>query len=763
MCGLTMHRRDQNRLGGALMAPTLSMAMLSMAALLMAAPISAQNLIPLPQDGIAGQRDEATIERLNAARLEAETHRGNFVEQVAVESAFVSPLRPIAARGRPAGSAIRFDGESRSLEFALFVPDPSQMQALRVSTLSSINVLPERSKYRVYVNNTLIGESRLGNFTEFGSVDFAVGTSAILPGQNHVRIELVQYHRIFCGPDASFALWSDIDLAGSGAVLASAAGISGQDGFMMGIAAAAATGSGIEIRGAEELGDYRDAWVSQITQRISAALGGDPIPFRFTHYWSVQHAARSGARITFLPSAQNRLTFRMAGDGAQVMVVEFVPGERPHALPEFENILPRVAVRQQPTLIATQRSVPFSDFGFRTIEVRDRYARHEQRFRLPEDYVVLTNDKAEIALDYIYVPDLPAGSMLLVHVNGENIRLLPLRGEGGQLVEQFPLRFEARLLRAGINTLSFETIIPGAPADLPCPTQDAAMVAIGQDSTLFVPYSPAMYLADMHLAFSGLTPESVQGNDMSARSFDANDVVTLRAALSGGENLETAALNPRLNLLSIDDLGSVPMAHYLFSRRAVEAVLLGEEPTVAGIEPMDAGAGGTFGALMNRAQRPQSTAALARGWDWLRNGFEATLYWLHPRAGARLEYWLEQQHGQAILLQLDPAMPNQLWLVRAPGSDISAIASAIVAARTNAEGPRGQVSVLDHDGRWQSWIAPDREPVLLEPVTLGNVRHVVGNFVSAMPVRYVAGLFFLALVSALFALRLVIATREQRR
>ncbi len=31
----------------------------------------------------------------------------------------------------------------------------------------------------------------------------------------------------------------------------------------------------------------------------------------------------------------------------------------------------------------------------------------EQRFRLPDDYVVLTNDKAEIALDYIYVPDLP--------------------------------------------------------------------------------------------------------------------------------------------------------------------------------------------------------------------------------------------------------------------------------------------------------------------------------------------------------------------
>ena len=34
---------------------------------------------------------------------------------------------------------------------------------------------------------------------------------------------------------------------------------------MMGIAAAAATGTGIEIRGAEGLAEYRDAWISQLT------------------------------------------------------------------------------------------------------------------------------------------------------------------------------------------------------------------------------------------------------------------------------------------------------------------------------------------------------------------------------------------------------------------------------------------------------------------------------------------------------------------
>lgn len=715
-------------------------------------------LIPLPLGGETGAPvSAAEFDRLSGDRLDSERHRGTFISDQVAPPVLLSPLRPIEARGRPAGSAIRFDGERRSLQFALFVPHPEEVSALRVATLSSIYVLPERSRYRVFVNDTFIGESRLDNFDEPGAVDFPLGPATLLPGQNNVRIELIQYHRIYCGPEASFALWSDIDLAASGAILTSQESVLGADGFLMGLAGAAATGSGVEIRGAGMLGDYRDQWVNQITQRISAALGGDPIPFRFTDYWGVQGAARSASRVTFLPSSTNRLSFRTAGDGAQVMVVEFIPGERPHALPEFETMLPRVAERAQPPLIATQQPVPFSDFGFRTTEVYDRYARVEQRFRLPDDYIVLTNAKAEIRLDYIYVDDLPEQAMLLVNINDTNVRLLPLRGEAGELIEQFPVRFEARLLRAGVNSLSFEVMVPGDPPDMPCATADTPVLAIGQSSTLEVPYSPSMFLPDMHVAFSGLTPESVIVNELTERSFDENDIVTLRAAFSGGEREDAAALNARLHLLTLDDLGSVPSGGYRFSRRAIEAALFPEVEPVA----LTGGTGDSH-ALLRIQDRGDSRPVLTRGWEWLTNGFSTALQWLQPRSGMLLENWLEQQDAQAVLLQLDPARPTQIWMLRAADSDISAIASAMVAARTVAEGPRGQVAVLDRQGRWQSWIAPDRQPVLLEPVTLGNIRHVVGNFVSAMPIRYVLGLFFLALVSALFALRLVIATREHR-
>lgn len=713
----------------------------------------AQGLIPVPlgpQDQLEMSESVQMVERVDPDRA-----RGTEVTDDLEPVPELAPLRPLRARGVPAGTALRFDGERRDLDFALHVPDPARVRGLRLSTLSSINVLPERSRLRAYVNGVHVGSGPLENFIEFGTLDLELPPELLNTGSNAVRLELIQYHRIYCGPEASFALWTDLDLAASGAVLDTwdqATGQPGPDRFIMALATAAATGQAIEIRGAGGLGAQRDAWTRQITRQLGGALGGDPLHFAFTEYWGVAGAARSPARLTFLPGFENRIGFRTAGDGTQVMVIEYVPGAPAAQIPDLAGVFPHPPGPAQAPLIATDRPVTLSEAGFRTVQVRDRYSLIEQRFRLPDDYVVLTNEKAELRLDYVYAAGLPAGAMMLVHVNGTNIRLLPLRGEAGRPIEQFPVRFEARHLRAGTNTLAFEVMIPGDPADMPCPMWDGPVLAIGEGSALIAPYSPSMFLPDMHFAFANLTPEGVIANELASRAFSANDILALRGSLVQGQRDPDRATGARLHLLALDDLGAVPVGHYQFSRRAVEAVLLGRQ-----IDPSGPSGGG---GLLQISGQAQSTAALSGLFGWAERSFDAAVQWMHPRAGHLLEQWLSDQRGQAILLQLDPARPESLWMLRAPGSDITAIASAIVAARTVGEGPRGQVSVLDAQGRWHNWFAPDRQPILLEPITLTNLRHVLGNFVSAMPLRYVAGLFFLALLSAIFALRLVISTRE---
>ena len=713
---------------------------------------NAQIQVPLG-DAASGEAD-GLLERLIVERAETHRQRGVAAATETVRPALLSPLRPVEARGRPSGSAIRFDGESRDLEFALFVPDTAAAQLLRITTLSSINVLPERSRYRVYVNERFVGEGRLEHFTDFGSTDLELPAGLLVHGQNRVRIRLAQHHRIFCGPEASFALWSDIDLARSGVVLDGGALEPGQTSFQMGLALAAALGNGIEIRGTAGLGEQRDAWITLITERLARALGGDPVPFRFTDYWTVAGEVPVAARVTFLPASIGGVSFRIGGDGAQVMVIHYVPGQAPGGLPLFDTLLAPMERVARPALIETRRPVAFSEFGFRPAELRDRYALIEQRFRLPDDWVVLTNVKAEIRLDYIYAEDLPEGAMLLVHVNGTNVRLLPLRGEGGQLIEDFPVRFEARLLRGGANTLGFEMMIPGAPADLPCPVWDQPVLGIGSSSTIQVPYSPSMYLPDMHFAFGSLGPQGLRTNELSARAYSRDDVVTLRAAIAASLPEEGPEASVNLHLMAFDDLGAVPTGRYAISRRAAEAALFVEEA------PLLAAAGEPGSAWLAGSGGRDSPSMISEGWRWAIETSRATLQWLHPASGVDLDAWLLDQRGQALLLQLDPARPETLWVIRAPGSDIGAIAAAFVAARVQGTGPRGQASVLGRDGQWSSWVAPDRQPVLLERLSPSNLRHVLGNHVSAMPVRYVVALFVLALLSALVALRLVVSTRE---
>ncbi|MFN3955238.1 MAG: cellulose biosynthesis cyclic di-GMP-binding regulatory protein BcsB [Pararhodobacter sp.] len=710
--------------------------------------------IQIPLDPLAGDEADGLQAQLAAERAATAQRRGSDTGPQGALRGLISPLRPIEAQGRPSGSAIRFDGESRDLDFALFLPDPGAAQLLRVATLSSINVLPERSQFRVYVNEHLVGAGRLEHFTDFGTADFELPAGVAVQGVNRVRIRLSQHHRIYCGPEASFALWSDIDLARSGAVLDGTYAEPGQDSFLMGLALAAALGNGVEIRGSAGLGDQRDGWVALITERLARAMGGDPVPFRFADYWGVQGPVPVAARVTFLPASTSAVNFRTGGDGAQVMVVHYVPGQPPSDLPEFDTLLAPLERPARPMLIATQRPVRLAEFGFRPAEIRDRYALIERHFRLPDDYVVLTNAKAEIRLDYIYADDLPQGAMLLVHVNGTNIRLLPLRGEGGQLIEDFPLRFEARLLRAGANTLGFEVMIPGAPADLPCPVWEQPVLGIGSSSTINVPYSPSMYLPDMHFAFSSLGPQGLLTNELTGRAFSGDDVVTLRAALAASAPAEGGQSPVRMHLMAFDDLGAVPTGPYAISRQAIEATLFGDD------EPAPAGAMQPPVAWLTTTSGRDSPSMISEGWAWVIGAARATVQWLHPRSGGQLDQWLHAQRGQAVILQLDPARPEQLWMIRAPGSDIGAIAAAVVAGRVQGTGPRGQVAVLGRDGRWASWVAPDRQPVLLERVTPGNLRYVLGNYVSAMPVRYVVVLFVLAFLSALVALRLVVSTRE---
>ncbi|MBN2759701.1 MAG: cellulose biosynthesis cyclic di-GMP-binding regulatory protein BcsB [Rhodobacteraceae bacterium] len=720
-----------------------------------ALPALAQGgLILLPdQDGVTASVEEGFVlspDRVNPHRMAVDAD-----DAAPAPRKWVSPLRLTDLQVRRNGAVARVTGEREVVSFDLYVADAARTQRLQLTTVSSINLLPERSFMRVMVNGVELQTIQLDNFETPGMDEIVIPQGTLRPGRNGVQIEFRQGHRIFCGPEASFDLWTDINLVESGLVLDPADTGAGADGFMMGLAAQSAALAPVEIRGIDSLGAEAETWRRTLVRRLNQALVGTPVVFSFTDYWTAAQQDRTHARITVLPAAQSRISFQVGGDGARVMLLEVAQGTNPaDLLDQIPQLEPQAQAARAP-LLATDAENTFSDFGIQTEQFSQRYAIRNHPFRLPDDWLILTAAKARIYLDYAYATGLPDEAMLLISVNGQAIRLLPLRDEGGAPIIRFPIDFEARIMQPGTNTLTFEMMVPGDPSDLPCPAYDQPFLQIGETSSLFVPYSPPMSIPDMDLAFSALTPDSLRRNEMSGRAYSEADVLTLAAALARARG----DIRPStLHLISLDDLGAVPMAHHRADRKLLEdAVLI--TPEYEALIAAQQEADDPFSA--RRQQKRGLTAAFSNIWTLLLD----RVYWVRdrifPSNGDQLNAWLAERRGQAVLMHLDPSRPDEIWMLRSADSDMTQIAQSIAAAREYGRGPRGQVAILGHDGRWDNWIAPDRRPVLLEDWSFQNFRTAMGNFVSARPIFYTFLMLFLALGSALVALRLVISTREK--
>lgn len=726
-------------------------------------PLPAQSQAPLiviPLDeAVTGEENEEATALTDRLYLE----RGHGVDaDASVAPPFLSPLRPARAGVPTPGGIMRVSGEHETVDLVLFVADPTEASRLRIFTQSSINVLPERSDIRVFVNGEYLGAAALGNFTDFEAAEFDLPAAVLQPGPNRVRVQVVQHHRIFCGPEASFGLWTDINLALSGATLAEGVlPLPGIDAFLMGLSAQAAQDAPVEIRGAASLGPGWEAWIGRLIARLGGTLSGAPMRFEHGDYWTMATDAPARARITFLPGLPGRVSYRIGGDGAIVMIIEHDPGQPLTTPPDLDAILPVPPATAGLPLVTPGREVAFGDFGFETFRISRRYFRGDYSFRLPDDWVILTAAKARIRIDYAYAEGLPEGAMLLLIINGETVRLLPMEKEGGRLITRFPVDFEARLLRAGANVLSLEMLVPGDPPDLPCPTHSGPMLEVRASSTLHVPQSPSMVLPDLVTAFAALDGSSLRVSDNSLRSFSPEEMLTLGSALTRLGPSSTRRHPPRLHLVALDDLGSVPVGQFQVSRRVLEDVLLLDDTPIGGAQFTVAGVEAEQELFYREFSRSGSGGGFSAIWARTVSLVERAAFWMHPQSGQRLENWLMQQRGQAMLLQLDYAQPNDLWLVRGRDADMGDIAAEILRARATGVGPFGQVAILGRDGQWRNWVAPDRRPVLIEPLSMSNIRVVLGNYASALPALFVIIIMCLGVISAIVALRLIISTREK--
>ncbi|OIQ33112.1 MAG: hypothetical protein BM562_01665 [Alphaproteobacteria bacterium MedPE-SWcel] len=655
----------------------------------------------------------------------------------------------------------RFTGETVADDFTITVPDTGTVPTEIILALrSSIDLLPDRSRLQVSINGIDAGEITLDSFSGFSR--FALPATGMTPGPNTVRLTVDQTHRLFCGPEASFALWSELDLSQSGVEMPATDLTADASGFLAAIQAEVAKTGVIDV-----LTD------STLDPKVMRKVLG-PLLAQISRVPQVNvssfYEARSGppplARIAFINATTPRAEFRRGSDGAIVLQVVYADGK----LPDLSAVLPDPEPEQYLPTVVPGHPNTLASLGEANIVGNTRFFIKDVAFFLPQDWLLLASQKATFNLNYGFSADLPTGALLNVKVNGTSIQLLPLDRNGGGLRPPLQIRFLANLLHHGTNSITFEMIAPGDPPGLPCAPRDTDLLVILASSSLDVPPSPKMRKFDMASALYQVGPDSLvlppqlfseDQNQEAALAFNA----MLRPIKSGN-------LRPRLHLTSLDKIAMTPFRSAGLTREMILRTLS---------SPLDASLPKTTRDISEDTEERAETYTLAQSdssksvaanktaassrslGSVTTSAFQqvsTTLsQFLFPER-LDLGEWMQQRKGVAMLLQPDPIHPEELWLIATSAISATDLARSVNRLRLQSQGNTlGQVAVLKRDGSWDSWSANIR-PRLLEPLRPGNFRTVMGNYASWSPLTFTGLILLAALLSVFPAIWFTLMTRR---
>lgn len=674
------------------------------------------------------------------------------------------PFRPMDAQ---VGDVMtpRQTGEVAVGRYVLVLPSDPGAAELLLSHRSSIDVLPDLSRLSVSVNGTPVGEIVPDNFSGFDEDRLVVPDGVLRAGRNTVEVVARHVHRVACGPDASFAVWTEIEAGTSGLSVPGQMFRPDAAGFLSAMAAHVAQGQPIQIRRSDP--DAPLSGASVFVADLVAMLGGTPPPVEAVSFWTVAEGPPSLARITAVPAGQGPGSPRFArgGDGALVLLV---PEDYDWA--QLGRLFDNVAELTEYhglSMLRPGEPTRMADLGFERLAVEGRYGVAPVSFRLPANWLVLTSPKATINLDYRFAMGLPEGALLLVKANGTTIRMLPLDNGDGNALPTLPVSFPARLLRPGANRIDFEVLVPGDPVDRMCPQLPGPVLEVSSGSTIFVPETPEMSLPSIDTALVGLAPERVGMTERAASALPSGILPQFAAALTTPEEIV-----PQAALVRGEGL----------SRLVVAAVsdLETIDPTIFGgdLSPLSEALSRERFQQIEALNVSQARAQTATAWDSL-DGDEVTLQ--APATGIMalpqtivtelremalasqpFEEWLAKRNATAAILQPFLERPGEIWLVLGPQADAGEVARSLAVNRDRFDGPAGQIAIYARETGWQTWASPERQLRLHEPLSAGNLREIMGTYATLTPLPFIATILGFAGLSVLFALGFLLSTRGRR-
>jgi cellulose synthase operon protein B len=459
---------------------------------------------------------------------------------------------------------LRLSGEVGDLRWPVYLTTAQAKSALsfRLGYLSAASVLPDASTIEVKINDKQIGTDTIAAPAGLRTVTFDVPAGTLQPGYNAVSISLQQRHRVDCSVAATYELWTKIEAAETGLVIA------GDTRGMTDVAdipalLPRADGSlPIHILLSGRTNPPHVERLIRATQIISIAghfLQPDlDFGLPSEDIYGVDLALGTRAALARLPQVAGQL----GAVGPLVAIVPATSSGRPkiivtgstdvevdqaiadlgRAIAERGSAAGLEAIARYPALFTSgATSLRLRELGIRSQDFDGRLFRKSISLRLPADF--LPSDYARGTLDLAggYAAGLLRGSQVRVDINGRNAGVIMLPYASGDIFKHNRLFLPLSFMRAGLNRIDIIAETPRRE-DADCGQVDQRRFLLLDTSEVSLPVlAHVVRLPDLGLMTAGSLPYLTGAAHLVVPKPDRD---TMSAALSLTARLAVAAGRP---------------------------------------------------------------------------------------------------------------------------------------------------------------------------------------------------------------------------
>ena len=412
---------------------------------------------------------------------------------------------------------LRLSGEVGDLRWPVYLTAAQAAGAtrFRLGHLSAVSVLPEASTLEVRVNDAAIGTAAIDASQGLRVLDFAVPAGLLRPGFNAVSLAVRQRHRVDCSVAATYELWTRIDPAETGFVMAGGAQaitaladlpalLPRADGSMpihivmvgktnpvhLGHLIAATQRIALATRAQQPAVDFG----SSVTDAygVNLALGTREALGRIPQLADLLGAA--GPLATLLPAtAKGRPTLLVTGS-SEAEVEEAVatlplpepPGTPSAGTPAGTSAGLAAAASYPATPTEGGGRLLLREAGVASQDFAGRFFRKSFNLRLPADFLSSDYGRGTFGFAGGYAAGLTRDAQVRVDVNGRSAGVIKLPNPGGDVFKNKQLFLPLSLLRPGLNRVDVFAETPRA-ADKDCSAPDTKRFLLLDTSDLALP------------------------------------------------------------------------------------------------------------------------------------------------------------------------------------------------------------------------------------------------------------------------------------